>query len=547
MAIVVQCQCGKGLRVRDESAGKRVRCPSCGEVMLVPGEQVAPRAAAPSRVAPPAANACKACGKPVPVGVLVCPECGFSAQTNSYVKKQAARAVGSGPKVFFSLLGIDFTPVKVVIAVVLLAAVIFAGVWYFTGPGRETRIVSAKRLAGVVALDTVSVLQPADLRLGSFNLSGDAGAGVKVAPGMKVPSGVEVSTGDALSVGGAEKLIVTREDPAGRYLLVDVELSQGFLRKNDMEADLDVVFFGDRFTLEGPGGPIPGMVLKSMIGSGETIDLVNAKSSNYRKLMPPGFVPSSEKLNRRHGGVASGQLRYNPTTGLDGKLEFIVFGFQTDAPGVSGMEADGRLAMKDREGIDVDYLYNGDHLKVLWSPEATGWHSPPKFFRRQAVSPFHKFPVTLLFELPPDEGGQYELKCGTRRLGRIDPELTKPPKRHKVNRSKPQGYVDALLRTRQKARDVQAGAIMHGISQAMRMYVDEYGDMPERLEQLSPYLSGFDQVMRSPRTGKKDRFIYERPEPGAPAKTVVIYESLNGKPDKEGSVLYADLSVKVAR
>jgi len=34
--ILVSCSCGKKLRVKDESAGKRVRCPGCGGVVFVP-------------------------------------------------------------------------------------------------------------------------------------------------------------------------------------------------------------------------------------------------------------------------------------------------------------------------------------------------------------------------------------------------------------------------------------------------------------------------------------------------------------------------------
>jgi DNA-directed RNA polymerase subunit RPC12/RpoP len=58
--IQFQCaKCGKRLMVKDESAGKRAKCPGCGEVMVVPGAKAAPAAAAPrpSAAAPP---------KPVP-------------------------------------------------------------------------------------------------------------------------------------------------------------------------------------------------------------------------------------------------------------------------------------------------------------------------------------------------------------------------------------------------------------------------------------------------------------------------------------------------
>ncbi len=36
MPILVTCDCGTKLRAKDEQAGKKIRCPSCKEVMLVP-------------------------------------------------------------------------------------------------------------------------------------------------------------------------------------------------------------------------------------------------------------------------------------------------------------------------------------------------------------------------------------------------------------------------------------------------------------------------------------------------------------------------------
>src|SRR5262249_28732994 len=35
-SIRVHCECGKGLKLRDEAAGKKVRCPACGGVVRAP-------------------------------------------------------------------------------------------------------------------------------------------------------------------------------------------------------------------------------------------------------------------------------------------------------------------------------------------------------------------------------------------------------------------------------------------------------------------------------------------------------------------------------
>jgi hypothetical protein len=54
MSITLTCSCGRGLRIRDEQAGKRVRCPACGDVLAtpVPSPGVATPIATPSGLPP---------------------------------------------------------------------------------------------------------------------------------------------------------------------------------------------------------------------------------------------------------------------------------------------------------------------------------------------------------------------------------------------------------------------------------------------------------------------------------------------------------------
>src|SRR5262245_48648354 len=48
--IRVSCDCGQTLQVRDDLAGKRAKCPKCGNICTVPGPEDQP---APSRATPP--------------------------------------------------------------------------------------------------------------------------------------------------------------------------------------------------------------------------------------------------------------------------------------------------------------------------------------------------------------------------------------------------------------------------------------------------------------------------------------------------------------
>src|SRR5262245_40515880 len=56
MPLLVKCHCGQPLQVRDEDAGKRVRCPRCGSALAVPRPATPPQAipVAPIPAAQPA-------------------------------------------------------------------------------------------------------------------------------------------------------------------------------------------------------------------------------------------------------------------------------------------------------------------------------------------------------------------------------------------------------------------------------------------------------------------------------------------------------------
>lgn len=115
MPIQIKCQCGKALAVKDQFAGKAVKCPACGQGIKVPaasgGSQ--PAAAAASAVAPaPAARPigtvaagdpmndlfdeegfgsniaaiCPACGNPMASEAILCTKCGFNKTTGEKIQ-----------------------------------------------------------------------------------------------------------------------------------------------------------------------------------------------------------------------------------------------------------------------------------------------------------------------------------------------------------------------------------------------------------------------------------------------------------------------------
>lgn len=89
MPINITCsQCQKELKLRDEFAGKKIRCPSCSTVLTVTTASSAPVASAPAPTATPApatkssaksttAQTCPSCQKSVPAGEVSCPHCKY--------------------------------------------------------------------------------------------------------------------------------------------------------------------------------------------------------------------------------------------------------------------------------------------------------------------------------------------------------------------------------------------------------------------------------------------------------------------------------------
>ena len=159
MPIQVSCGCGKHLRVPDEHAGKRVRCPICGEIQTVP-EATMPTAALPAEATlaellpPPPVNAnpslihctCAECGRAIKARLeqagkkVKCPDCGGVVQIPGSAaeateaadedvgspKKKKGKKAGTGSKTLF-WVGI------VSAVIVLLGGLGFAGYYFLAG------------------------------------------------------------------------------------------------------------------------------------------------------------------------------------------------------------------------------------------------------------------------------------------------------------------------------------------------------------------------------------------------------------------------------
>ncbi|MCO8123270.1 hypothetical protein NHH03_16090 [Stieleria sp. TO1_6] len=106
MPIQIKCQCGKALAVKDQFAGKAVKCPACGAGIRVPaaGGGAAPTAPAAQPVGAAAtgnpmndlfdeegfgsniAAVCPSCGKEMSAEAVLCTKCGFNKATGETVR-----------------------------------------------------------------------------------------------------------------------------------------------------------------------------------------------------------------------------------------------------------------------------------------------------------------------------------------------------------------------------------------------------------------------------------------------------------------------------
>ena len=107
MPIPIKCQCGKALKVKDELAGKAVKCPGCGQAIRVGAAPTTKPAARPAAVpapvapvaaAPPAvggmdelfdeagfskhvASVCPSCRVEMDATAVFCTKCGYNKET----------------------------------------------------------------------------------------------------------------------------------------------------------------------------------------------------------------------------------------------------------------------------------------------------------------------------------------------------------------------------------------------------------------------------------------------------------------------------------
>jgi hypothetical protein len=183
MSQLLTCStCQKRLTLRDDLAGKRVKCPGCGTVLAVPGDDVVVTAAVADE---PSAEPG---GKP-----------------REKRRKRGGRGSGGGSRAparpLFVFAGISFTP--------LITAVFVGGIAFLVG--------------GIILLLTLTPV-------GSWLSSGPK---VQVVDVYTAVNGLRYrdvgeralqSSTLALTIPGPRKILITRPNPAGDYLRIELNI-----------------------------------------------------------------------------------------------------------------------------------------------------------------------------------------------------------------------------------------------------------------------------------------------------------------------------------
>jgi hypothetical protein len=147
MAISVECPaCHKLLKARDETAGKRIKCPSCGGVLAVPASAIAAEPVLPEEGGE--RRPCPVCGEEIAATARKCRFCG------EVLDPELRRKSSGGPRMSRQDLYSVAIYQKVILWCILAYLVAVAA--QFAVP-RESRLILGLVFAAVAVLATVFV------------------------------------------------------------------------------------------------------------------------------------------------------------------------------------------------------------------------------------------------------------------------------------------------------------------------------------------------------------------------------------------------------
>ncbi len=442
MPISVVCECGKRLKVKDEAAGKRIRCPGCGTVLEVPSAEAIGQASEPSEKKPVSGRSCPWCTVQLPDDAVVCLSCGYDFRTG---RKAAAVKQEKPPSWFYrfnevmttevaNLLGLQITPWRLsglagVALFVLLVVVPFAN------PAPLT-FVEVAQIDAFTAVHGVRHRNPA----------------VKAVQGGKAELGFD----------GEGNFVVVRECPEGRFLLVFVRISQEFLVAKSLCNETDIMVRQECVKLCSDQREMKPLMLNYEYDEGSVGAQITTAGSPLSVFPPAGLAAATPSPDPNDdsvvyfafdGEVASQPWFYTGPGTVKGEVAAaaLLANEQKDTSlgtmsrfgggGITGSSLDtqlaavGQLGYVGDSGITATLTYRNDRMTITWNDGSHGWRSTPEIWRlRSLFEDFSTWTVAMIVPRPLEGEGDY-------RLSILDQTITLPVSRY----ARPRDSLDDLM------------------------------------------------------------------------------------------------------
>jgi len=565
------------LRVADKYAGRRGTCPACKKPLLIPEDSPTLEILPEDRrtydnVILPSPQPAPPRPKPQPDATDAAKNSGGEGAWRDprlvrldklREEEEAAKRPPWWNREFINLFGVALTPVWLLLIPLALGG---AGVWVATGPGRAAQVNFASPVFVIEVLSTGQTQKPfgsGGNALPFGNVLGGGGSGSGVVTSYTGPTGTPQT--NVFSVGGRDELFVTKGDPGGDFVLIEIALQQKIINNLGRTAGHDSILKAGEFELRRVGEPAgsgaAGRLVTATFGQPIEIDLAGAQTSNPRALLPSSTTP--DRLDEKAiPGVVNGEAEY-ALGRTRGTVSFTASRSAAGYPAANGLSGTGQLVTThpDPDGPAVTADYRGAALNVSWDAGSQAHWAVPRLVEKSRTSPWDRYTFSLLFPRPAD-AGQYTLSFAGRdvatvKLGRAkQPSAPAPspiasrrpggPQAPSKNSNSPLAYFDVLRDAKSQAQGIVSANHMRQIGIGLQAYLDQSnGRFPENLLELRSVLPQLDQLMTNPRTGDRPGFIYEKPTPGVvPSRVPVLFESLGGQKDPDGAVMYGDGSIR---
>jgi hypothetical protein len=325
MPIRIRCECGKLLRAQEEWIGKKIRCPACGKVRIVPDESEGP------------APAPRAVESYSPVNKTKdreedSPEPDEPEKPRRKKKKKKKPKLDADTSSSYSRgRGIDIFGIEFTIRKVLLLAFVFTlvgGLIYVLVPAYHPKLLEARYVDVYAALD------------------------VKNRSVGKTFLGMEQR---GVLYPGTEKLLIIRESPEGEHVRIRVKLPPKFLAAKANTLSGTLMMRNSDFVLKGDSASVNPLFLDldrefPNPSEGATMDFSDASS-------PSPAIPQDRKPFTHAGETIK-------------NYDAQVKEYKTDLGDKTVVTISGTGAFQGKRGMQVSYDFQGSQVIVTWDPQS---------------------------------------------------------------------------------------------------------------------------------------------------------------------------------